>query len=77
MRYMYSPTGRTFLVMLTEYGQAYRTYVAHVNRLFMAKAPASFIVSIRCMKLNTCVWVHMYANIITYGKKKKKSQIRY
>ena len=42
MRYMYSPTGRTFLVMLTEYGQAYRTYVAHVKSSFYGKSTCKF-----------------------------------
>lgn len=37
------PARRTFLVMLTENGQTYRTYIPHIDSLLVAKTPASFL----------------------------------
>lgn len=42
------PTSRTFLVVLTEYGQANRTYIPHVYCFFMAKTPAKLKFLMKC-----------------------------
>lgn len=44
------PAGGTFLVMLAENWQTYRTYVARVNGVFMAKTSVNFrIQSMHCV----------------------------
>lgn len=63
------PASWTFLVMLTENGEAHWTYVAHIDSLLVAKTPASFVSVIIC-RGDTSVALQSLHKTITYDARK-------